>query len=125
MSKSWSGFAVFDFTSGRSEMETTRSAQFLPNIANMIVWLGPQLCNCLMGASRSYYLSYKHDDFAELCDDENQVEIDSVAFVDPANDNMPTRARLLARCRALFLGLSKRHGGSFCTDNPIIAFRPY
>jgi hypothetical protein len=61
-----------------------------------------------MGASSSYYLIRKHDDFAELRDDENLLGNDSIAFVAPANDNMPTRTRLLARCRALFLALTRR-----------------
>jgi hypothetical protein len=61
-----------------------------------------------MGKSRSYYLSRKHDDFADLCDDENKLGSDSIAFVDPANDNMPTRTRTLAHCKALFLGLTRR-----------------
>ena len=69
------------------------------------------LCEFVMGASRSYYFSCKHDDFAELRDDENLLGSDSIAFVAPANDNMPTRTRLLAHCRALFLGLTQAYPG--------------
>jgi hypothetical protein len=44
----------------------------------------------------SFYLDSKQSDFAEFS------EIDSdIPFVDPANDNEPTKARLSARNRAL------------------------
>jgi hypothetical protein len=57
----------------------------LPNIANMIdrAGQGHSLCEFLLGKSRSYYLSRKHDDFAELCDDENKLGSDSIAVVGP------------------------------------------
>ena len=44
---------------------------------------GHSLCEFLLGKSRSYYLSRKHDDFAELCDDENKLGSDSIAVVGP------------------------------------------
>ena len=55
----------------------------MPNIANMIdrAGQGHSLCEFLLGKSRSYYLSRKHDDFAELCDDENKLGSDSIAVV--------------------------------------------
>ena len=44
---------------------------------------GHSLCEFLLGKSRSHYLSRKHDDFAELCDDENKLGSDSIAVVGP------------------------------------------
>jgi tRNA A37 threonylcarbamoyladenosine dehydratase len=54
-----------------------------------------------MDTSRSYYLNSRQDDFAELDADKCQSDTTDIAYVIPANDNVPTKVRLSARCRAL------------------------
>jgi len=71
-----------------------------------------------MGASGSYYLRCRHDDFAELTG--QQLESGYIPFAAPANDNTPTRVRLLARCQMLLLHLiaSGRRDYRNCACNP-------
>ena len=45
----------------------------------------------------SFYLNSKQNDFAEF----SEIDHSDIPFVDPANDNEPTKARLSARSRAL------------------------
>jgi hypothetical protein len=54
-----------------------------------------------MDTSRSYYLNSRQDDFEELDADKCQSDTTDIAYVIPANDNVPTKVRLSARCRAL------------------------
>jgi len=50
-----------------------------------------------MTERRSFYLDSKQNDFAEL----SEIDHSDIPFVDPANDNEPTKARPSARSRAL------------------------
>ncbi len=50
-----------------------------------------------MTEGRSFYLDSKQNDFAEF----SEIDYSDIPFVDPANDNEPTKARLSARSRAL------------------------
>jgi hypothetical protein len=50
-----------------------------------------------MTEHRSFYLDSKQNDFAEF----SEIDHSDIPFVDPANDNEPTKARLSARNRAL------------------------
>jgi tRNA A37 threonylcarbamoyladenosine dehydratase len=54
-----------------------------------------------MDTCRSYYLNSRQDDFAELDADKCHPDTTDIAYVIPANDNVPTKVRLSARCRAL------------------------
>jgi hypothetical protein len=54
-----------------------------------------------MDTSRTYYLNSRQDDFEELDADKCQCDTTDIAYVIPANDNVPTKVRLSARCRAL------------------------
>ena len=93
-------------------MRNNKGRQVIAKNACTIGSLGSQY-EFLMGASKCYYLKRKNDDFAEPYEDEHPPGSDSIVFVNSANDNTPTRARLLARCTALFLGLAARRGDSF------------
>jgi hypothetical protein len=53
-----------------------------------------------MDTCRSYYLSYKQDDFAELDAETRQPDTTHIHYVVPANDNSPTKVKLSVRCRA-------------------------
>ena len=92
-------------------MRNNKGRQVIAKNACTIGSLGSQY-EFLMGASKCYYLKRKNEDFAEPYEDEHHPGSDSIVFVNPANDNTPTRARLLARCTALFLGLAARRGDS-------------
>jgi len=50
-----------------------------------------------MTERRSFYLDSKQNDFAEF----SEIDHSDIPFVDPANDNEPTKARPSARSRAL------------------------
>ena len=59
-----------------------------------------------MAASRSYYLNYRHDDFAEIdADAGSRVDVVDIPYVMPANDNSRTKDRLSARCGILLCRL--------------------
>jgi hypothetical protein len=60
-----------------------------------------------MDARRSFYLNSRQNDFAELSAEmrrSDRIDID-ILYVTPANDNVPARGWLSARCRTLFLRL--------------------
>jgi hypothetical protein len=46
-----------------------------------------------MTEHRSFYLDSKQNDFAEF----SEIDHSDIPFVDPANDNEPTKARALMR----------------------------
>ena len=69
-----------------------------------------------MGVFRSYYLSCKHDDFADP--DANQVESDSIVSVHSANDNTPTRASCWRAVALYLIHLTARRGGFISTLRP-------
>ena len=54
-----------------------------------------------MGAPRSFYLNSDRDAHAELTAKADRSNAVAIPCVTPANDNVPTSLRLLARCRAL------------------------
>ena len=54
-----------------------------------------------MDTRRSYYLQSNQDDFSELDAETRPSDITDVPYVTPANDNVPTKVRLAARCGAL------------------------
>jgi hypothetical protein len=54
-----------------------------------------------MDTCRSYCLSSRPDDFAELDAETRQPNTTDIHYVIPANDNSPTKVRPSARCRAL------------------------
>jgi hypothetical protein len=63
-----------------------------------------------MDARRSYYLLSRQDDFSELDGAElAEFDISDTPWVIPANDNVPTRGRLTARCGALLRPLIVAH----------------
>ena len=47
-----------------------------------------------MDTSRSYYLNSRQDDFEELDADKCQSDTTDIAYVIPANDNVPAKVRL-------------------------------
>ena len=59
-----------------------------------------------MDTCRSYYLSYKQDDFAELDAGTRQLDTTDIHYVIPANDNSLTKVRLSVRCWALLRRLT-------------------
>ncbi len=61
-----------------------------------------------MDACRSYYLSYRQDDFAEL--DAEARQPDDIHYVTPANDDAPTKFRLATRCGPFLRRLIALHG---------------
>lgn len=58
-----------------------------------------------MNARRSFYLNSKQDDFATVAGELRQSDLVDIPFAIPANDNVPVKLRLSARCRALLLHL--------------------
>ena len=50
-----------------------------------------------MTECRSFYLDSKQNDFEEF----SKIDLSDIPFVDPANDNEPTRVRPSARSRSL------------------------
>jgi hypothetical protein len=71
-----------------------------------------------MDTCRSYYLSCRQDDFAELDTDTRQPDTAYIHYVIPANDNSPTKVRLSARCRTLLRRLIAMHGVSWPNESP-------
>jgi hypothetical protein len=63
-----------------------------------------------MNARRSFYLNCKQNDFAELDQERSRI---AIPYTIPANENLPTRIRLSARCRALFRRLIAIHALSW------------
>ena len=63
-----------------------------------------------MDTCRSYYLSYRQDDFAELDAETRHPDTTDIHYVIPANDNTPTKFRLATRCGALLRRLIALHG---------------
>jgi hypothetical protein len=64
----------------------------------------------MMDTRRSYYLQSNQDDFSERDGTElGAFDTSDVPWVIPANDNAPTKARLAARCGALFRRLIVLH----------------
>jgi hypothetical protein len=62
-----------------------------------------------MDTRRSYYLQSNQDDFSELDDETCRFDTSDVPYVNPANDNAPTKMRLAARCGALLRRLIALH----------------
>jgi hypothetical protein len=63
-----------------------------------------------MDTRRSYYLLSRQNDFSELDAAElDDFDISDIPWVNPANDNAPTKVRLTARCTALFRRLIVLH----------------
>jgi hypothetical protein len=58
-----------------------------------------------MDARRSFYLNSKQDDFTDLSAEMRRPDPIDIPYVISANDNVPGRVRLSARCRALLLRL--------------------
>jgi hypothetical protein len=58
---------------------------------------------------RSYYLACRQDDFAEIPPNIHKLQSCKVIFTPPANDNLPSKARLSALCRRIFLWLVAKH----------------
>jgi predicted transglutaminase-like cysteine proteinase len=58
-----------------------------------------------MNARRSFYLNSKQDDFVTVAGELRQSDLVDIPFAIPANDNVPVKLRLSARCRALLLHL--------------------
>ncbi len=56
-----------------------------------------------MDTRRSYYLSYKQDDFAELDAETRQADTTDIDNVIPANDNSLTKVRLSVCCGRCFV----------------------
>jgi hypothetical protein len=54
-----------------------------------------------MDTSRSYYLNSRQDDFEELDADKCQSDTTDIAYVIPANDNVPTKVTLPGFASAL------------------------
>jgi hypothetical protein len=71
-----------------------------------------------MNAHRCFYLSSKQNDFAEFDAEKGQLEMVDIPYVTPANDNLPTRFRLSARCRVLLRRLLAMHSVSLPNDGP-------
>ena len=63
-----------------------------------------------MDTCRSYYLSYKQDDFAELDAGTRQLDTTDIHYVIPANDNSLIKVRLSVRCWALLRRLRAMPG---------------
>ena len=63
-----------------------------------------------MDTCRSYYLSYRQDDFAELDAETRQPDTTDIHYVIPANDNSLTKVRLSVPCWALLRRLTAMHG---------------
>ena len=51
-----------------------------------------------MDTHRSFYLASSQDDFAEPPKDASGLGFSDIPYVVPANDNLLTKDRLLARC---------------------------
>ena len=62
-----------------------------------------------MDTRRSYYLQFSQDDFSELDAETRQFDASDVPYVIPANDNAPSKMRLVARCGALLRRLIALH----------------
>jgi hypothetical protein len=62
-----------------------------------------------MDARRSFYLNSKQDDFTDLSAEMRRPDPVDIPYVISANDNVPARVRLSARCRALLLRLIAMH----------------
>ena len=62
-----------------------------------------------MDTRRSYYLQSNQDDFSELDAETRQFDTSDVPYVNPANDNAPTKMRLAARSGALLRRLIALH----------------
>jgi hypothetical protein len=62
-----------------------------------------------MEARRSFYLCSKQDDFAEFPAEPNRSKDVDIPYATPSNDNVPARAVLLERCRALLRRLICQH----------------
>jgi predicted transglutaminase-like cysteine proteinase len=58
-----------------------------------------------MNARRSFYLNSKQDDFATVAGEFRQSDLVDIPFAIPANDNVPVKLGLSARCRALLVYL--------------------
>jgi hypothetical protein len=63
-----------------------------------------------MDTRRSFYLMSRQDDFSELDAVElDDIDISDIPWLIPANDNMPAKVRLTARCGALLRRLNILH----------------
>ena len=63
-----------------------------------------------MDTRRSFYLSCKQDDFSWKQDDFAQpFDPADIPYITSANDNVPTKLMLSARCRALLHRLITSH----------------
>jgi hypothetical protein len=71
-----------------------------------------------MDTSRSRYLYFRQDDFAELNADKCQPDTAYIHYVISANDNSPTKVRLSVRCRTLLRRLITLHGISWPNESP-------
>ena len=64
-----------------------------------------------MDADRSFYLRSKQDDFGAAAEVDRSRPVE-VSYALPANDNVPARAILFERCRALLRRLIAAQGQS-------------
>jgi hypothetical protein len=63
-----------------------------------------------MDTRRSYYLSYRQDDFAELNAKTRQPNTTDIHYVIAANDNSLSKVGLYVRCWTLLRTLTAMHG---------------
>jgi hypothetical protein len=64
---------------------------------------------------RSYCFAQRQDDFAEVLADAHRLHCYEILYAAPANDNSPTKDRLLAGCWSLVRRLVGMHRSSSST----------
>jgi hypothetical protein len=62
-----------------------------------------------MSRSRSFFLVAKEDDFTDVTPRTDCNQSAGIAYSTPANDNITTRNRLLARCESFLRRLINSH----------------
>lgn len=63
-----------------------------------------------MDARRSFYLNSKQDDLADPSGEIRRFDRVDIPYVVPANDNLPAKISLSARCQALIFRLITMRG---------------
>ena len=62
-----------------------------------------------MDTRRSFYIEFRHDDFAEPQVDAARLDFNDIPYITPANDNLRAKDRLSARCGSLLRRLIVLH----------------